>query len=35
MVLGAEQFMGSSDELQECVVRDGAKLFVDGSMDVR
>jgi hypothetical protein len=35
MVLGAERFMGSSDELQECVVRGGAKLLVDGSLDVR
>ncbi len=33
--LGAERFMGSSDELQECVVRGGAKLLVDGSLDVR
>jgi hypothetical protein len=35
MVLGAEQFMGSSGELQECVVRGGAKLLVDGSLDIR
>ncbi len=35
MVLGAEQFMGSSDELKECMVRGGAKLLVDGSLDVR
>jgi hypothetical protein len=34
-VLGAERFMGSSDEQQECVVRGGAKLLVDGSLDVR
>jgi hypothetical protein len=31
MVLGAEQFVGSSDKLQECVVRGGAKLLVDSS----
>jgi hypothetical protein len=35
MVLGVDQFMGSSDELKECVVRGGAKLLVDGSLDVR
>jgi hypothetical protein len=35
MVLGAERFMGSNDELQECVVRGGAKLLVDSSLDVR
>jgi hypothetical protein len=35
MVLGVEQFMGSSEELQESVVRGGAKLLVDGSLDVR
>jgi hypothetical protein len=35
MVLGAERFMGSSDELQECVVRCRAKLLVDGSLDIR
>jgi hypothetical protein len=33
--LGAERFMGSSEELQECVVRGGAKLLVDASLDVR
>ena len=33
--LGAERFMGSSDELQECVVRGGAKILVDSSLDVR
>jgi hypothetical protein len=35
MMLGAERFIGSSNELQECVVRGGAKLLVDGSLDVR
>ncbi len=34
-MLEAERFMGSSDELQECVVRDGAKLLVDSSLDIR
>jgi hypothetical protein len=35
MVLGAEKFTWSSHELQECVVRGGAKLLEDGSLDVR
>jgi hypothetical protein len=35
MVLGAERFMGSSDELQECMARGKATLLVDGSLDVR
>jgi hypothetical protein len=35
MVFGAERFMGSSEELQECVVRGGANLLVDRSLDIR
>jgi hypothetical protein len=35
MVLGAERFMGSSNKLQECVVRGRVKLLVDGSLDIR
>jgi hypothetical protein len=35
MVLGAERFMESSEELQECVVRGRATLLVDDSLDIR
>ena len=33
--LGAERFMGCSDELQELVVVEGSKMLMDGSLDVR
>ena len=32
--LGAERFMGSSQDLQELVVVEGSKMLTDGSLDV-
>ncbi|XP_023349071.1 TOG array regulator of axonemal microtubules protein 1 [Eurytemora carolleeae] len=33
--LGAERLMGSSEELQEAIFKEGSKLLTDGSLDVR